>query len=320
MEANSPQTSQNFRQTLDDGESHWLWKLSLRAALLVLGIIGVGCMGWAVQTSTSNYYGYLDDRWMACWSLITFGCSIIWCAICILVLLLRRPPRPVHPGVAVGMDLVLWLAFIPTMLFAVLACISVLEFGRGGVIDQYDAYGYYWQAPNGTWVYNQTEYAIEYQRNRSCDNPSSNSYYGYGSHEFKTCAEVDAYVNRFWKSLDRRAGVEITGTVCQGLALILHFALFVWACVDTHKRNSQKTSKEAEKLAASIVMNMVRNGAVVPALGQQPMPHPMSHPMPHPMQHPQQHSMASPVGPGQVLQSQIVEHYGNEKRQSARFA
>ena len=198
---------------------------------------------------------------------------MVWTLTYLLVLLARRPPRPVHPGVAVGLDLVLWLAYICTTLFVVVACVNVLSFGADGYIGRYSSSGSYTQTSDGTWVYKPTDYMLSRGRERDCDtgytSSSSSSYYrSYGEPEFSSCAEQDAWVNALWRASRQRGRVEVTGAVCQGVCLVLHFILFVWACVDTHRRNRRRPTKEAEKLAAEIVGKMVRDGAILQAPSQ----------------------------------------------------
>ncbi|KAF2737850.1 hypothetical protein EJ04DRAFT_510037 [Polyplosphaeria fusca] len=247
---------------LDAAESHWRWKLGLRAFLVITGLIGIGCVGWAVSATTKNPYTYaLDDAWTLPWALITFGISVLWCLTCMLVLFLRRPHAPVHPGVAVGVDLIIWLAFIATALFTLVGVLSVMRWGEGGTIGSYSAYGYYFQENNGTWVWNATDYDTYFGRARDCSYNGRSEYSDYDG--FSSCAEEDSYINTLWADKSHRVGVEMVGTVCQFIGLFVHLALFIWACVDTHYRNSRKTSKEAEKLATDIVMNMVRGGAIV---------------------------------------------------------
>ncbi|KAF2472420.1 uncharacterized protein BDR25DRAFT_302613 [Lindgomyces ingoldianus] len=335
MESESPQT---FRERLDAGEEYWRWKCGLRTVLVVIGLIGIGCMAWATQYAARGPYTYqLDDSWTICWTLITFSLTVVWCLVALLVLFLRRPPAPVHPGVAVGLDLVIWLAYIPTALFAIVGVMNVLNFGSDGTIANYSSYGYYTQASNGTWVWHQTDYDSYYNRTRTCD---EGYYYRYDSYGFSSCAEEDAYVNGLWAGKNRRAGVEMTGVVCQFLGLLLHLALFIWACVDTHRRNSRKVSKEAEKLAANIVMSMVRSGAVVqnPGTSPQAFPYPQqpyptftgtpTAPGPAPILQPASTGTVrspgsapvppAPVPPAPVPPPQAVT---NEKvEQSARFA
>jgi hypothetical protein len=244
-----------------------VWKLGLRVSCVVLAIIGIGCMGWAVATSPpyGPYTYELSDQLTLSWTLITFGVSAIWCSICILVLLIRK--RPCHPGVAVGMDLLLWLAFIPTAMLALMGVISIARFGIDGEIGRYSSYGSYELAINGTWIWNATEYDTYFQNSRDCslDGSYTKQYNDYG---FDSCEEEDAYVNALWAAKPNRMRVEITGTVCQFLGFFLHFALFVWACVDTHRRNRRKVSRDAERLAGDIVMKMVRSGAVIPPQNQ----------------------------------------------------
>ncbi|KAF2263604.1 hypothetical protein CC78DRAFT_533880 [Lojkania enalia] len=257
--------SSTLRQRLTAAESHWQWKFGLRTTVIIAGIIGLGCAAWIFASSpTGPYTSYIDSRDTVFSSLITFSISIVWCTVCILVLLLRKPNAPVHPGVAVGLDLLLWLAFIPSCMFILLGLNDTMRFGNGGIIGKYSSYGYYRQADNGTWVWNATEYDSYYGRSRDCS--YSGDYRGY-TYGFANCAEEDAYVNALWKDKRHRVGVEMTATVCQFLGLVLHLALFAWACVDTNIRNRRKVTKDAEKLAGEIVMNMVRSGAIVQAPG-----------------------------------------------------
>jgi hypothetical protein len=62
--------------------------------------------------------------------------------------------------------------------------------------------------------------------------------------------------------------VELTGVVCQFFGIVLHFALFVWACVDTNRYNRTKVGKDAEKVAAGIIEKMVESGAIIRPPGQ----------------------------------------------------
>lgn len=212
-----------------------------------------------------------DDSWALPWSLITFCISVLWCAVAILVLLFRK--KPVHPGVAVSMDLLLWLGYIPTALFAVVAVLSVLSWGEDGRISSYSSSGYYLQASNGTWIWNAGSSSSTSPRDCSGYDSYSNYYSSrFNYYGFKSCAEQDAYLNDIWQSKGRRAGIEMVVVVCQFVGLAFHIALFVWACVDTHYRNAKKVSKDAEQVAAEIVMNMVKSGAIIPApsSGQRP--------------------------------------------------
>ena len=284
------QPSETYRQKLSAGESLWPWKFGLRVILLVIAVIGIGCIAWAVKKSeqgADDYDFYEDETWSIPWGLITvrslnykleglvlttqLSLSFIWSAICILVLLIRK--RPTHPGIAVGLDLILWIALIMTALLAAVAAVGTSSFGADGSIQDYDSGdGYYYLAPNGTWVYNTT---------------SSSSYYSpyydnmYGEYKrdcqpaFNSCAEQDALVNQLWHERNHLAGVEWTGVACQAAAVILHFALFVWACCDTHARNSRRTRKQAEGIAEKIILDLRDRGQILPAQGTQQMRQPL---------------------------------------------
>jgi hypothetical protein len=340
--------SHSLREKLNAGDEHWQWKLGLRAILVIIGIIGIGCAAWTLVKfgPGKNPYDYeLDDAWTMPFTLITFCISLAWSLACILVFFMRRPNAPVHPGAQVGMDLVLWLAFIPTAMCAVIAVSSVASMGQSGQLGGlYSSRGYYTFSPeNNTWAWNtsaSSSYSSSYGSTRDCmKNSTSSSRYNYGT-TFTNCTEEDLYVNDLWKGKSQRFSTELTATVCQFLGLLLHLVLFIWACVDTHRRNSRKVSKDAEKLAAEIVMKMVQTGAIVPAPGAvhtRPMPGQMppqmmqqGHIPPHMMQqmfpqqfseqHSQQHyghfapqQFAAPTQP-------VVASSSNEKGAGSRFA
>lgn len=257
--------SLTFNEKLNAGDRYWKFKFALMAILIITGLIGIGCFAWLIASvpAGSDYdFGY--DSYSYLWySFITWSVSIIWCVVCILVFVVRK--RTVHPGVRVTLDLLLWLAFIITALFSVLGLLVLMSFGEDGTLEGYFGYGNngeYVLAANNTWVWQQDSSYISYPRD--CTS-TSNSYSQAG---FANCDAQDAYVNRVWHDKPHRVNVELTGVVCQFFGLVLHFALFVWACVDTNHRNRTKVSKDAEKLAAEIVQTMITNGAVVPPPGQ----------------------------------------------------
>ena len=219
--------------------------------------------------------------------------SLVYCAIMILVQLLRRPPQPAHPGVAVGMDLVFWLAFIVTGLLGVYAIFSLTLWNDSprNLQDSGSAYysGHYHQASNGTWIYK-----IDWV---SQDYPDGNDGYHYNTTtgtyqynhkkpalstvkrdckpEFNTCAEQDAYVNRLWHTQQRREGPVFLVCIIQWLNLLLHFILFVWACVDTHRRNRSKTQSKTQDIADRVLRDMQARGLVMRATGSDSEARPM---------------------------------------------
>jgi hypothetical protein len=273
--ANTVEEPQTLNAKLNDADRYWKFKAVLQAIAIITGLIGVGTIGWVVSTTPINdeiSYAY-DEYWTLWPSLITFAVSIIWCAACILGLIVRK--RPVHPGLRVAIDLLLWLGFLVTVLFAMVSLLELLQWGEDGSF--YGGYGYsssygeYELQNNGTWVWESSrdsDSSSSTSYTRSCDSSSSSSSSYSSSNEFANCAEQDAYVNKLWQDKPHRAGVETTGIVCQFFGLVLHFALFVWACVDCHRRNRSKVSKDAEKIAANIVQTMISNGAILPPPGQ----------------------------------------------------
>ncbi|KAL1799415.1 hypothetical protein ACET3X_003452 [Alternaria dauci] len=250
----------SFNDKLNAGDRYWKFKFGLGAVAIITGLVGIGCFAYLMTTdiSTNNdYYYYMGYNSFAVWpALITWSISVTFVALCMIVFLVRK--RPVHPGVRVSMDLLLWLAFIVTAMFALFALRDVLDYGLYGGPDGYSygsGGGDYVLASNGTWVWEQdTSYV---NSARDCD------YYG-----FQNCEEQDAYVNKLWAEKGQRSNTTLTGVVCQFFGLVIHFALFVWACVDCHRYNRSKVSKDAEKIAANIVQTMITSGAIVPPPGQ----------------------------------------------------
>ncbi|XP_014562320.1 hypothetical protein COCVIDRAFT_32760 [Bipolaris victoriae FI3] len=258
----------SLNDKLNAGDRYWKFKFAIMAVIIITGLVGIGCFAWLMTTRTgaSDYY-ILDSYWGLWPSLISWSISIAWCLICIIVFVVRK--RTVHPGVRVSMELLLWLAFIVTALFALFSLQNIMDYGMYGGPDQwgYDyssssSHGDYVLAANNTWVWQEdTSYITS---PRDC----TSRYSVFSEMNFKDCAEQDAFVNKLWAEKPQRARVNLTGVVCQFFGLVLHFVLFVWACVDTHRRNRTKVSKDAEKLAAGIVQTMIDNGAIIPPPGQ----------------------------------------------------
>lgn len=262
----------NFNEQLNAADRYWKFKMALQIAMSLASIIGIGCLGWALSTtdrlSTDWSYGY-DSSWSLPWGLITFSISLIWCFVCIMRLVIAK--RPVHPGVRVTMDLLLWLGFLVTALFTMYALLDLLYWGddgdMGSSLGYSNQHGNYVLQRNDTWVWETSKDYAGVTYERTCNGSSSSTYNE--PLPFHNCAEMDAYVNTLWHEKGNRARVELTAVVTQWLGLLLHFTLFVWACVDCHKYRQSRVSKDAEKLAAGIVQNMVQNGVIVPPLAGQ---------------------------------------------------
>ncbi|KAF2030418.1 hypothetical protein EK21DRAFT_65473 [Setomelanomma holmii] len=340
--ATTPATEEpkTLNEKLNAADRYWKFKGVFQIIAIIAGLIGIGTIGWLISSSTNNEFTYGYDYFWSLWpTLITFSVSIIWCAVCILVLVLRK--RPIHPGLRVAIDLLLWLGFLVTALFAMVSLLDLMSWGTYGDLGYgySSSYGNYVLADNGTWVWEQnSDYTT---RTRDCDrNSTSSSSYYYYNDMFQNCAEQDAYINKLWHEKPHRQSVETTGVVCQFFGLVLHFVLFVWACVDTHRYNRSKVSKDAEKLAAGIVQTMITNGAVIappgqahmrPAgpwggqMGYYPLPqqgqaYPMTAMYPQTMQPGQQMPQQYPVQHGQMAPGVGVAGPSHEKSEGPRYA
>ncbi|KAG9193613.1 hypothetical protein G6011_03648 [Alternaria panax] len=292
----------SFNDKLNAADRYWKFKAGLGAIAITTGLVGIGCFAWLMSTdlaadSDSYYTGYNS---YAVWpGLITWSISIAFIALCTIIFLVRK--RPVHPGVRVSMDLLLWLAFIITAMFAIFALRDVLDYGLYGGPGGYSyssSDGDYVLASNGTWAWEQDTSYINSPRD--CTRYT----------QFQNCEEQDAYVNKLWAEKGSRSNITLAGVVCQFFGLVIHFVLFVWACVDCHRHNRSKVSKDAEKIAASIVQTMIANGAIVPPPGQAHMTAPpgqfMYYQMPPNQQGYPMHPPYMQQGPGQM--QHFVQH------------
>ncbi|MCJ1432156.1 hypothetical protein MMC27_001512 [Xylographa pallens] len=171
-----------------------------------------------------------------------------------IVLLSRK--RPLHPGANVGMDLVLWLGLIVTSSFAIIAAIGEIQWTA-------EDYGYdevnsltYIQLPNGTYGYVDGHYT---------EAPNGTEYFVTGNSSdavacggYESCAQEYQIMNQH----HTLGMVLVVGVAFSFAVMLLHFALFVWACVDTHKRRSGKLDKRAQKIAQNIIAEMVERGVL----------------------------------------------------------
>lgn len=308
-DAGPPHTQPTYLQRLKSGEQHVLWKLSLRLAIIILNLIAIGTAAWtlaqALPFNVNPYIGYFDGPTVAPWILIVACISLLWCLVCILVVLLRRPPRPAHPGIAVGVDLILWLAFIVTGLFTVVAVLEAARWGRErgqgrGIEDpsySSDYSGEYYLAPNNTWMYNVTSTYPSYAATSSASTYYSGDYfYNYTRNDwqlnstrsnppttndnddnaatrdcsdyFPSCAAQDAYINTLWHTRHARLRNIAAACAAQWLNVLLHFALFVWACVDVHRRRRARTEGKAIEVAERVMREMQARGLVMAGTGE----------------------------------------------------
>lgn len=162
----------------------------------------------------------------------------------IYLLFLFLSKRAIHPGVAVGVDLILWLSIIVTGLFAMYGYFSIRYWNDDYSSSYSDSYtDYYNESYCGSVdiVYNSYDGSCTA---KTTDCP------GWDSCEAKEASE----------KIDRRAKTMLAGVAFNWLCLILHFILFVWACVDTSRRNKMKVTQSAKDVAEKIVQEMVATG------------------------------------------------------------
>lgn len=110
----------------------------------------------------------------------------------------------------------------------------------------------------------------------------------------------------------------MTGAVTQFLAVLLHFTLFVWACVDTAHRNKNKTGKQAQIIAEKIIQDMTARGQIVPMQHQQQMQQPLLSPGAqghHGLQTPQR--VATPPAQRSVSEPQRYESVPQQEEHDA---
>ncbi|MCJ1284317.1 hypothetical protein MMC26_003648 [Xylographa opegraphella] len=154
------------------------------------------------------------------------------------------------------MDLVLWLALIITSSFAIIAAIGEVQY----IGDEYDDVEvnslHYLQLPNGTYGYLEGHYTetangTEYFVTGNSSDPVACS--GYGS-----CAQEDQVL-----SSHHKLGIVLAVGVAFSFAvMLLHFVLFVWACVDTHQRRRNSLDKRAQRIAQNIIAEMTERGVL----------------------------------------------------------
>ncbi|KAH9865964.1 hypothetical protein J1614_008528 [Plenodomus biglobosus] len=234
----------------------WKSKSGLHLLVILTSLIGVGCIAYLFSTlslwPTSSYNPVAPwDLWP---SLITFSASTLWCGFCLVFLILRKKrPNPIHPGLCVSINLILWLAFVFTALLALLASRMIMRFGHAGQVVEYvsmdgytsSTYGYYALAENGTWLWERDmrlseESLIEPRTCQGSGYPSIPPL-GHSDHgsalnaNAVACATQDAGVNHLWRAKPTRVAVTLVALVCQFIGLVGHFTWFVCACVDTKK-------------------------------------------------------------------------------------
>ncbi|MCJ1382659.1 hypothetical protein MMC17_005772 [Xylographa soralifera] len=240
-----------FRAALHDGERYWAWKFALRVIAIIFALVAVGTLAWA---STPRNMSFNEYFYLTPWEFFPLGISIIWNVANNITLFVRK--RPVHPGANVGMDLVLWLGLIVTSSLAIVSATQELQW----LPDDYD-YDMtnslnYIQLPNGTYGYVDGHYT---------EAPNGTEYFVTGnSSDPVACSAYESCAQEYRiGSRHHKLGIVLAVGVAFSFAvMLLHFALFVWACVDTHKRRSGNLDKRAQRLAQNIIAEMTERGVL----------------------------------------------------------
>ncbi|KAF4542071.1 uncharacterized protein LTHEOB_7753 [Lasiodiplodia theobromae] len=229
-------------------ESHWPWKLALRLITIGCAIVGMSTLIWAgVAAGRSSYDHYYYDAgsWVGALS-IPLICSLIFNIICVVILFCSK--RPVHPGVAVGVDLVLWLTFIVTGFFGLLGYFYTGATDPESFDDRYGSsstsYPGYIYCESNDYIYDPSDRTCTYSPS-DCPGWSS-------------CETKEAFYEA-----EYRGRVILVGVIFTWICTLLHFITFVWACVDTHRRRRSKQTEMAGLAAEKIINEMIATGQLV---------------------------------------------------------
>ncbi|KAI4155597.1 MAG: hypothetical protein LQ340_000890 [Diploschistes diacapsis] len=183
-------------------ETHYRAKLVLRILCLLFSLVGIATSGYA---------------WYICIFLfVPFGLSLLWNLTNIIRRLTAR--TPVHPGANVGLDLIIWLFFFGIIIFTYLYASAALFVAKSGNVNSSTISGSY----IGTYIGggSTTQSCVYEDDEPHCTTTSSNG----------TPISINA------GDLKTRSSVALASCVFGTGAFLLHFILFVFACVDTHRR------------------------------------------------------------------------------------
>lgn len=78
---------------------------------------------------------------------------------------------------------------------------------------------------------------------------------------------------RLQRALNHLGVVEVVGCAFTFLAVLLHFTLFVWACVDVNRRNKEIVDRRAAVIAQTMVTEMAQQGVLSSNQRFQPQQH-----------------------------------------------
>lgn len=156
-------------------------------------------------------------------TILQLGVSFIWFVINTVYLAVKK--RPIHPGWNVGADLLFVLGFV-----------AITVFVFSGALSSYQDYRY-----------------IADEGGQACTNDVySYGYFNCDKHQL-TATELS--------QLQRSANAQLAGAVFLLVLIILHFVLFVWACVDTE---AVRRNQSVRQLAQEMIEEMRQRGELPP--------------------------------------------------------
>ncbi|KAI9717698.1 MAG: hypothetical protein M1828_007101 [Chrysothrix sp. TS-e1954] len=265
------------REALKESDRTWLSKLILRLLLTLCCLVAIGLIGWEVSksisvssNSNSEYYGsdadYFGGGSGDAWTFVALGLSVIWSFVSISILLIRK--RPVHPGFNVAFDLLLSLGL------AIAAAALSLNSAYAGYNDYYDGYGNSYT----------DESSITYDGQEAVNsNPQEPYKYSFGNGTTITrrpggtnylCPSFDscAQQNSVLSLVGKLSTVERVGAGFVSTAALIQIVLFIWACVDTHKRNHSTSYEGRARLIADEMIREMRVRGELPPLSPNGQP------------------------------------------------
>ena len=182
-----------------------------------IGMRSLGLLFTLIAIATAGY------SWWICYLLfLPLGLSFIWNLANIIRRMTAR--TPVHPGANVGVDLIIWLLFFILLIITYLAASAILYLStHPTTISSYD--GTYWSNYIGSSSSSSSSTTVSTGSSGSSSSSSSSDDFGK-----RATYTVD------FSSLKKYGSVAIAACVFATLSFGLHFLLFIFACVDTHRR------------------------------------------------------------------------------------
>ena len=182
------------------GERRYKAKLVMRWLALILTI---ACIALTIYARVFSW-----PLW------IPLGLSFIWN----IANIARRlsAPTPIHPGANVAIDLIIWLTFFSTLVWTYF--VSVL----GLMVTRDNVWGYEFGSVYDNYTSNSSTWTSD-----SLNDSFSGSTDSYNAKQELTQDMLD--------EIHKLSAVALVAAVLGTIDFILHFSLFVIACVDTHR-------------------------------------------------------------------------------------